>query len=756
MLIVLLSAVSAASSVRVALDDQYYNKLAVEAAEAGQARAEACLAANNYTATWTDSARLRPDTTCTGASISGGNRYVAQDGNVRTTFIVWAPTTGAGASAKVTVVGTTELTRSSTSSVYQTYSQTLVRQSNYADTPQLAGGAGWKGSGHLAAVLTSSHQLYGFGGNTNGQINDAQSPASVLLPTQMLLPAGVSSISGVATSGQGGSFICVMANTAQVWCRGAASSPAVMPTTVGWYRFNLPAGLTAVSMTVSGYGQDVICVLASDEQGYCAGQNYFGSLGINDATNSIYQLTNPQKFRLDIPAPGAKLRKIVAQSDIVCGITTTNNMYCSGLNGSGEIGGAVITRVSDGGYGVYSTPIRYPIPGARTIDDVLINYHTITGHGVVHVLATDGTIWSSGDYVNGDLGNGTTAGSTGSSQTPVLFTHATNKAWATGSELWNAQSGRCVDNDANLSGNGNKIQIWDCSATPNSGPQGWVYNKDKQLTNLGTGKCLDVPANSSTPGTALQLYDCNLISGAQQFDLIGTDTIKHISSGLCVDIVSGGTANGTRLQTWTCGAGNAAQSFTRWPSINGWRGMISGTNHFCGIRSDSWSGMWCAGKNNYGQLLNDATAIGGGSFMGSCVDAPSGGHNIFNVNLPGGEKVDYTKLSSEWNQQFLSTMVITTTGKVFGAGRNEFGKLGDGTIGTGTDFAECGTTQFILPAGVTAVDMSTHDEYTTYVLGSDKRIYAAGRNTLGEVGDGTTTNRLSPVEVKVPRQATLY
>jgi hypothetical protein len=52
--------------------------------------------------------------------------------------------------------------------------------------------------------------------------------------------------------------------------------------------------------------------------------------------------------------------------------------------------------------------------------------------------------------------------------------------------------------------------------------------------------------------------------------------------------------------------------------------------------------------------------------------------------------------------------------------------------------------------------MSTHDEYTTYVLGSDKRIYAAGRNTLGEVGDGTTTNRLSPVEVKVPRQATLY
>jgi alpha-tubulin suppressor-like RCC1 family protein len=142
--------------------------------------------------------------------------------------------------------------------------------------------------------------------------------------------------------------------------------------------------------------------------------------------------------------------------------------------------------------------------------------------------------------------------------------------------------------------------------------------------------------------------------------------------------------------------------------------------------------------------------------MGQCVSTPSGGHNIFNVNLPGGDRVDLSKLSDGWRSQFQSTMVIATSGKVYGAGRNQYGKLGNGTVGPGTDYAQCVSTQFPLPAGVTAVDMSTLDEYTTYVLGSDNKIYAAGRNNNGQVGDSTTTDRLSPVEVKVPRQAVMY
>lgn len=747
MLIVMLSSVSATSTVRVALDEQYYTKLAQEAAEAGLARASACLQASNYTATWTDSARLRPDTTCAGVYISGGERYIVNNGNIRTTFTVNAPVIGSSTSATVTAVGTTELLRTSTQSVYKTYSHGLISQSRYTGAPKIAGGSGWKNDGHLAVVLSTDQKLYGFGANDKGQLNDAGSPVSVLTPSLISLPPGVTSATDLVSSGQGASIMCIMANTAQIWCRGAAGAgeDGLMPTTAGWQRFGLPAGLTAVSMSISGFGSDAMCVLASDGQGYCAGENVYGTLGINDLASSIYKIGNPQRFRLDIPAPGASLRKIYNMGDVTCGITTTDDMYCAGINSSGQIAGP---STNGTGNGTYAAPIRYPIPGARKVDDVSVIYH---GNLVLHVLATDGTIWSSGSYVSGDLGNGTTSGSTGASQAPSLFTHA-NKAYATGSEFWNAQSDKCIDNDANQSTNGNIIHLWTCGSS-GSGPQTWVYGKNKQITNLGTGKCLDVPGNSSTPGVDLQLYTCNG-TAAQQFDLVGGTTIKHISSGLCADAEGGGTANGTKIQIYTCN-GSAAQRFTTWPGINGWRGMVTGRDHFCGIRSDSWSGMWCAGTNNYGQLLNYATAPG--SFMGQCVDAPSGGNAIFNVNLPNGEKVDYTKLTDEWKNQYLSTMVISTSGKVYGSGRNEFGKLGNGTYGdSSNDYRECVAKEFILPVGVTAVDMSTRDEYTTYVLGSDGRVYAAGRNNLGQVGDGTTTNRPTPVEVKIPRQATVY
>jgi alpha-tubulin suppressor-like RCC1 family protein len=754
MLIVLLSAGTAATTLRTSLDEQHYNALAREAAESGHARAEACLMASGYTATWSDSTRLRPDTNCNGITFSGGQKYITQTDNMRTTFVVWAPVIGTSSSAKVTVVGTTELFRTSTQSTYQVYSQTIVRQSKYAAAPKMAGGAGWKGSGHLAAVLTSDRKLYGFGSNVGGQLNDSSTPSIVPTPAPIDLPGGVAYVSDVVTSGQGASIICIIANTGDAWCRGVpgAAENGLMPLLSGWKKFTLPTGLTAVSMSISGYGPDTMCVLASDSQAYCAGENYYGSLGTNDLTYSISKLDSvtPQKFRLDIPAPGALLRKIYTMGDITCGITTTNDMYCAGLNWTGQIAGP---SVNGTGNGVYATPIRYPIPGARKVDDVSVTYHMSDGHPLLHALATDGTIWSSGNYQFGDAGNGLTTGNTGTSQAPTLFTH-TDKAYATGSELWNAQSNKCIDNNAGGSANGNIIHLWDCSPTAGHPNQTWVYGKNKQITNLGTGKCLDVPGGNLSAGVKLQLWDCNN-SLAQQFELVGTNTIKPTgNSALCFDATGNGTANGTLIELWDC-YGNGAQSFTRWPGINGWRGMVVGVNHFCGIRDDSWSGMWCAGNNSYGQLANWATSSA--NFMGQCVSAPNSGHNFFNVNFPSGDKVDYAKLTDEWTRQYNSTLVITVSGKVYGAGRNEFGKLGNGTLGDpANDFRECAVKQFILPAGVTAVDMSTRDEFTTYVLGSDGRIYAAGRNNLGQVGDGTTADRLTPVEVKIPRQATVY
>jgi Tfp pilus assembly protein PilX len=68
MLIVLVSAVSAASSVRASLDLQFYEQLAREAAESGIVRAVDCLKNNNYSAQWSNFSSLTANSPCTGAS----------------------------------------------------------------------------------------------------------------------------------------------------------------------------------------------------------------------------------------------------------------------------------------------------------------------------------------------------------------------------------------------------------------------------------------------------------------------------------------------------------------------------------------------------------------------------------------------------------------------------------------------------------------------------------------------------------------
>jgi alpha-tubulin suppressor-like RCC1 family protein len=123
-----------------------------------------------------------------------------------------------------------------------------------------------------------------------------------------------------------------------------------------------------------------------------------------------------------------------------------------------------------------------------------------------------------------------------------------------------------------------------------------------------------------------------------------------------------------------------------------------------------------------------------------------------NMNAAPAQVVDWSKLTSEWQYQYDSLMFITKSGKVYGAGRNVYGKLGNGITGSvSDDYRTCYTREFILPSGVTAVSLSTRDEFSTYVLGSDGNLYASGRNDNGQLGIGNTTSSvLTPVKVLLP------
>jgi alpha-tubulin suppressor-like RCC1 family protein len=87
---------------------------------------------------------------------------------------------------------------------------------------------------------------------------------------------------------------------------------------------------------------------------------------------------------------------------------------------------------------------------------------------------------------------------------------------------------------------------------------------------------------------------------------------------------------------------------------------------------------------------------------------------------------------------------------VFAAGSNSFGQLGQASLKTVQNYWDS-VTDRISPVEVTSLGFDNANvfagkEHTVY-LKTDGRVYAAGRNADSQLGDGTTTDRHTPVEL---------
>lgn len=616
MLTVLVSAVTAVSSISAALSNQYYNTLAREAAESGFANAMVCLETSNYTPTWTSPNTLKPDTDCTGINPNGASHWVVSSGNVRTTFTVAEPQVGVASSVRIVSTGIVELVRSSNPNLtWRTFTTTLTKNTRYSDTPQIAGGAGWKDAGHNGYMLASNGTLYGWGDNASLQLGSASLGGTVSTPIKLTLPAGVTYVRKVYNSGQGAAFLCILATHQtlgdQAYCRGNG----LEMTSGVWERFGLTTGLNALDMALNGFGADAACVKASDLQVYCAGINDAGGLGRADGSTAFVPISSPVKFRLDLANPGPAsgsassltVQRVFTQDRTTCVIASDNQAYCAGINNYGQLGQANAT-VNIAGIGK-STPGRALVPGAPTINDVLLTHHG----------AEEGIFFVGADtvvYMSGHNGQGTA-------------------------------------NDGSFTQGGG----------PNCGPVN-CYSTPRAITSSGYTKVISIGEEGGSMHSI-----CALSPYAS-----GADT-----------------------------------------------------------------GVWCLGRNTFGQLgAGDCVARAG--YYGSAA-------------LPLSEKVNPAAMNDESRYQMNGAAVITMLGNVYSAGDNRYGKLG-----TNGPLQACNGTfaKVLLPNGVTAKALANADEYTMFVLGDNGKVYAMGRNNNGQLGDGTTIDRKVPVEVKIPRQETVY
>ncbi|SVB87742.1 uncharacterized protein METZ01_LOCUS240596, partial [marine metagenome] len=93
---------------------------------------------------------------------------------------------------------------------------------------------------------------------------------------------------------------------------------------------------------------------------------------------------------------------------------------------------------------------------------------------------------------------------------------------------------------------------------------------------------------------------------------------------------------------------------------------------------------------------------------------------------------------------YYHTCAVLDDGSLYCWGRNYNGQLGDGTT---TDIPT--PVQVSLPTGRTASSVSNGYYHTCAVLDDDS-LYCWGQNWNGQIGDDTTTDSSTPVEVSLP------
>jgi hypothetical protein len=123
---------------------------------------------------------------------------------------------------------------------------------------------------------------------------------------------------------------------------------------------------------------------------------------------------------------------------------------------------------------------------------------------------------------------------------------------ATGPIVSGKDSSECVDDNADSSANGTKIQLWDCNGGSN---QDWTVESNGTLQV--NGKCMDITGADYTNGTLIELYTCN--GGANQVWEAEGGTLVNPASGMCLDDPAGNTTEGTQLDLWTCNGGSNQQ-----------------------------------------------------------------------------------------------------------------------------------------------------------------------------------------------------
>jgi alpha-tubulin suppressor-like RCC1 family protein len=172
------------------------------------------------------------------------------------------------------------------------------------------------------------------------------------------------------------------------------------------------------------------------------------------------------------------------------------------------------------------------------------------------------------------------------------------------------------------------------------------------------------------------------------------------------------------------GDGTTSERHFRAGVISGLNSVVAiaaGETHTCGVRPDGFALCW--GDNFFGQLGN---TVLGSSFSTTAIFVLGGGGSFTARDIAAGRN---------------HTCAVRANSTVACWGNNDSGQIGDGTIGANR------LSPFTIPNLTGIVAIAAGEAHTCALVAALGRVLCWGLNSSGQLGDGTTSSRPTPVAV---------
>lgn len=501
------------------------------------------------------------------------------------------------------------------------------------------------------------------------------------------------------------------------------------------------------------------CAITAAGSVRCWGENGLGQLGNNSTTDS----GSP----VDVLGL-ANVTALAAGADHACALSTAGGVKCWGSNAAGQVGdGSTVNRLT-------------PIDVAGLTSGVIA---IAAGGSSSCALLSSGTLRCWGSNSSGQLGDGSTTDRltpvavlnlSGITAISVGRSHACARSGAGAALCWGENGrgqlgdGTTVDRVSPVTAIGLASGV---SAIAAGGSHTCVRRSDQEIRCFGYqlgGRLGNGVGNGALVSTPVRIAGftgrVDSISSGNYFDT------THNYGHACARTQDGGAwCWGSNYQS-QLGDGSLYERNAPAPVsgfASGVAAVASGFAHSCLLTASG--AVKCWGDNAYGQLGNNATpdsnlpqdVFGAASQISqisagahhSCARSGGGGVRCWGRNEFGqlGDgtatnrrvAVDVAGLLSGAAQVSAGgthSCAVTTAGAVLCWGNNTNGQLGDGTVtARTTPVAVSG-----LGSGVTAV--SAGDTHSCAHLSSGA-VKCWGGNGQGQLGDGSISNRLVPVDV---------